>query len=317
MSDLLDDLVAATKDTPVRHDEAGETRRRVLTAHKPTVVPFSTSRAGSGSGTSAGRRRWSPWVLPLVAAFVATGALAAGGLGERALAILTPSPPPGQAHGAEAPPSLSAKSHVAAAPSAEPTHEQEDTTAPALDATSPALAAPSASAPAGQLAPAPALARSGEQTPPTAASAIATATATTPVTPASAGHDPASTGATARSGEARSPGSTPTLATGGATPTAPSAAPTLDPADALYRAAHDRHFRGGDPSGAVAAWDAYLAAAPRGRFAPEARFNRAVALLRAGRRAEGLAALEPFARGSFGGYRQADAQKLLDAAQAP
>lgn len=91
-------------------------------------------------------------------------------------------------------------------------------------------------------------------------------------------------------------------------------APPPDPTDELYREAHDLHFHGGSPQAAVAAWDRYLAAAPKGRFVVEARFNRALALLRAGRREEGLSALAPFAEGRFGGYRKDEARRLLEAA---
>jgi TolA-binding protein len=48
----------------------------------------------------------------------------------------------------------------------------------------------------------------------------------------------------------------------------------------LYRDAHARHFHAADFDAALVAWDAYLAAHPTGRFAIEARFNRAVVLVR-------------------------------------
>jgi outer membrane biosynthesis protein TonB len=94
---------------------------------------------------------------------------------------------------------------------------------------------------------------------------------------------------------------------------APAPAPVDPHAHALYQAAHRAHFAERNPSAALTAWDAYLAAAPRGRFAVEAHYNRALCLVRLGRTDEAKRALEPFARGSFGGYRQAEAQKLLDA----
>jgi len=97
-------------------------------------------------------------------------------------------------------------------------------------------------------------------------------------------------------------------------PAAAKAPAPVDPdAHALYQAAHRAHFAEGNPSAAFAAWNAYLAAAPRGRFAVEAHYNRALCLVRLGRTDEAKKALEPFAAGSFGGYRQAEAQKLLDA----
>lgn len=99
-------------------------------------------------------------------------------------------------------------------------------------------------------------------------------------------------------------------------PAAPSASTprreAADPALALYRVAHHAHFVEHDAAAAVAAWDAYLAAAPKGQFAPEARYNRALGLVRLGRSAEARTALEPFANGRFGSYRQAEAAALLE-----
>ena len=87
--------------------------------------------------------------------------------------------------------------------------------------------------------------------------------------------------------------------------------PSAD-ADALYREAHEAHFVRRDPAAALAAWDRYLAAAgPGGRFTLEARYNRAVSLVRLGRRDEAAAALRPFANGEYGGYRRDEAAKLL------
>lgn len=83
------------------------------------------------------------------------------------------------------------------------------------------------------------------------------------------------------------------------------------PFEPLYRKAHELHFHGSDPAAALAAWDAYLAAEPAGRFALEARFNRALVLVKLGRYAEARAALEPFARGELA-YRQAEAAQLAD-----
>ncbi len=76
---------------------------------------------------------------------------------------------------------------------------------------------------------------------------------------------------------------------------------------------HRAHFVDGDPSSALRAWGAYLAAAPEGTFAPEAHYNRAVTLVRLGRLAEARQELEPFARGAYGGYRAREAAALLDA----
>jgi hypothetical protein len=91
-----------------------------------------------------------------------------------------------------------------------------------------------------------------------------------------------------------------------------SGAPPADP-DALYRAAHEAHFVRKDPAVALAAWDRYLASAPAGALAVEARYNRAITLVRLGRTAEAIAQLRPFADGDYGPYRRAEARALVDA----
>jgi hypothetical protein len=99
-----------------------------------------------------------------------------------------------------------------------------------------------------------------------------------------------------------------------AEPTEPQKPASADPdGDALYAAAHRLHFGERNPGAALGAWDAYLRAAPRGRFSVEAHYNRALCLVRLGRSAEARRALEPFARGGAGGYRQTEARGLLDA----
>jgi hypothetical protein len=90
-------------------------------------------------------------------------------------------------------------------------------------------------------------------------------------------------------------------------------AQATDPAFELYRTAHRVHFVEHDSARALAAWDAYLRAAPRGSFAVEARYNRALCLVRLKRTTEAQAALTPFAEGRYGGYRQAEAARLLEA----
>jgi hypothetical protein len=93
---------------------------------------------------------------------------------------------------------------------------------------------------------------------------------------------------------------------------APSASAAFHDADGdLYRLAHEAHFVSHDYARALDAWDAYLREAPRGRFATEARYNRAICLLRLGRDAEARQALEPFASGKMG-YRQSEASQLLE-----
>ena len=78
----------------------------------------------------------------------------------------------------------------------------------------------------------------------------------------------------------------------------------------LYATAQRLHFRGA-PHAALEAWNAFLATAPLGPLASEARYNRAVTLLRLGRVREAREALTPFARGDVAGFRKADAALLL------
>lgn len=87
--------------------------------------------------------------------------------------------------------------------------------------------------------------------------------------------------------------------------------PTSDE-DAHYASAHTAHFEARDWPRALEGWNAYLYAHPSGRFAPEARYNRALCLLRLGQLAKGREALAPFADGREGGYRRAEASKLLE-----
>jgi len=87
---------------------------------------------------------------------------------------------------------------------------------------------------------------------------------------------------------------------------------------ALYKNAYRLHFVDQKYAAALAAWDEYLRASPAGRLVVEARYNRAIALVRLGRRAEAESALAPFARGEVnGGYRAREARELLDVLNAP
>jgi TolA-binding protein len=84
--------------------------------------------------------------------------------------------------------------------------------------------------------------------------------------------------------------------------------------DQAFARAHTLHFHGADPAAALAAWDDYLRAFPSGRFAPEARYNRAIDLLKLGRNGEARDALQPFADGAFGSYRRDEARAILGSA---
>ena len=90
-------------------------------------------------------------------------------------------------------------------------------------------------------------------------------------------------------------------------------AAAADPTFELYRAAHQAHFADRDYGRALTAWGAYLKAAPNGALVPEARYNRALCLVRLHRNDEARAALKPFATGQYGTYRREDAERLLSA----
>jgi hypothetical protein len=82
----------------------------------------------------------------------------------------------------------------------------------------------------------------------------------------------------------------------------------------LYKRAHKLHFQDQNWARALDAWNDYLREEPNGSLSVEARYNRALALVRLGRRDEARAALTPFARGEVaGGYRAAEAKSLLTA----
>ncbi|HZL20563.1 MAG TPA: hypothetical protein VFG23_22720 [Polyangia bacterium] len=88
--------------------------------------------------------------------------------------------------------------------------------------------------------------------------------------------------------------------------------PTADAEAAAYGRAHRAHFVEDAPGRALAAWDDYLTAYPAGVFAPEARYNRALCLVRLGRFGAAAQALRPFASDGRDGYRRTEARLLLD-----
>jgi hypothetical protein len=95
--------------------------------------------------------------------------------------------------------------------------------------------------------------------------------------------------------------------------TTSSRSPEPDDAHAVYRSAHAAQFKLNDAAGAIRGYEAYLAVQPGGRFAVDARYNRALCLVRVGRQAEARVELARFASGSYGGYRRGDAERLLAA----
>jgi hypothetical protein len=94
----------------------------------------------------------------------------------------------------------------------------------------------------------------------------------------------------------------------------PVVVPAPKPIELAYRKAHELHFHTQDYAAALLAWDDYLRMEPSGRFAVEARYNRALCLVRLGRFAEARTALLPFANGEVepAGYRKDEAKALVD-----
>lgn len=103
----------------------------------------------------------------------------------------------------------------------------------------------------------------------------------------------------------------PQVAAPTAAPEPPAAAPAAPDPLQPFRAAQRLQFKDKNWAAALAAWDAYLRQEPHGALAPEARWNRAICLVRLERTAEARQALRPFAQGEEGGYRQAQAHALL------
>lgn len=108
-------------------------------------------------------------------------------------------------------------------------------------------------------------------------------------------------------------GLSPTARAAGTTSTDGAPASSNDAESRLFAEAHRAHFGGAGPAVALAAWDRYLAAHPDGRYQLEARYNRALCLVRVERLREAMEALRPFADGVGGGYRRSEARTLLDA----
>ena len=87
---------------------------------------------------------------------------------------------------------------------------------------------------------------------------------------------------------------------------------SFDPEDVMFeqaRKAHDSVSIEED----LADWDRYLSSYPDGRFAPEARYRRALALARLGRGTEALSAFLWFTDNDEGGYRREEALKWIRA----
>ena len=104
------------------------------------------------------------------------------------------------------------------------------------------------------------------------------------------------------------PAAVPTAPPPSAAPAKPKAAESAELA--LFRRAQALHLA--HDAKAIEAWDAYLRVAGTSPLAPEARYNRALGLVRAKRLSEAREALQPFAEGRYGRYRMEEAGALLE-----
>jgi hypothetical protein len=80
-----------------------------------------------------------------------------------------------------------------------------------------------------------------------------------------------------------------------------------------YREAERLQFEEKDYARALDAWDRYVPLAGKSPLLVDAKWQRALCLVRLGRSDEAREALEPFARGDLGAYRQSEARTILDA----
>ncbi len=110
---------------------------------------------------------------------------------------------------------------------------------------------------------------------------------------------------------APSPPRAPSASPAGSVAPKPPPGPTAE--ESAYQRAHELHFTARDMTSALFAWERYLASYPDGRFAPEAAYNRAVALVHLRRFDEAKRALAPFADAPPGSYRREEARTILDA----
>lgn len=93
----------------------------------------------------------------------------------------------------------------------------------------------------------------------------------------------------------------------------PAPTPQVDEALLTYRSAHRAQFQSDNCAEAIAGYERYLREDPSGSFSLEAKYNRGVCLAKMGQKSSAIQALEPFANGQFGGYRQEKSRALIKA----
>jgi hypothetical protein len=152
--------------------------------------------------------------------------------------------------------------------------------------------------------------------PPVAAVAAEAHESAVPLTPATLVVEPARTPSVSRPRVRAVRAAPPEVAEPAPTPAPAEVAPVprepseLDP----FRRAQALQQRDHDYAAALSAWDAFLRRLPQGSLALEARYQRALCLVRLGRRRDAERALTPFAGGREpGAYKQAEAEALLTA----
>lgn len=79
-----------------------------------------------------------------------------------------------------------------------------------------------------------------------------------------------------------------------------------------YREAERLQFEDKDYARALGAWDRYIPLAGKSPLLVDAKWQRALCLVRLGRSEEAREALEPFVRGDLGAYRQDEARTILE-----
>jgi hypothetical protein len=78
-----------------------------------------------------------------------------------------------------------------------------------------------------------------------------------------------------------------------------------------YREAERLQFDAQDYARALDAWDRYIPLAGKSPLLVDAKWQRALCFVRLGRSDDARDALEPFARGELGAYRQSEARTIL------